>query len=150
LEWCTQVKIGETMTLAPEIMALLHQGRTLAARAIPRRKGWHAWIWVRPLMRCGRTFQQAIEEWTRTRHAAAQYDGTIQRFQVRYVELSDRHLEDRWFRDMDLAIRERPVVDEWQEVTTEVELAELLTSWGVDSCSLDDPMKVNYPDPPRV
>jgi hypothetical protein len=51
---------------------------------------------------------------------------------------------------MDLAIREWPVVDKWQEVTTEIELAELLTSLGVDSDSLDDPMKVNYPDPPKV
>ncbi len=133
----------------PEVMALLHQGCTLAARVPARREGWRAWVWLRPVMRCGRTFREAVREWTRTRYATGSYDEGIDRFQVRYVELSEWHLEERWILDMDIAIRERPIVDEWREVVTETELTELLAVWGVESGSLDDPARVNYPNPPR-
>jgi hypothetical protein len=101
-------------------------------------------------MRCGRTFKEAVHEWTRVGCASGPYDDTIERFQARYVEPSDWHLEDRWYWDMDVAIRPRPIVDEWREVVTEAQLAELLVAWGVDGSSLDHPERVHYPNPPRV
>jgi hypothetical protein len=136
------------MALPPEVLALLRQGRILAARVPARQEGWHAWVWVRPVMRCGRTFQDAVREWTRTRSAAGSHDETIDGFEVRYVELSDWHLDDQWLWDLDLAIRERPIVDEWRVIIAEAELAQLLAIWGVESESLDDPIRVDYPHPP--
>lgn len=138
------------MALPSEITALLLQGHTLAARVPLGREGWHAWAWVRPVMRCGHGFQEAVQDWTRTRQASGPYDDRIERFQVRYVELSDWHLDDRWFLDMDIAIHERPIRDDWREVSTEAEVAEVLAAWGVDSSLLDHPARVGYPDPPRM
>ncbi len=137
------------MALPSEIAMLLHQGRTLAVRVNVAREGWHAWAWVRPVMRCGSTFREAVEGWSRTRQSDGAYDDVIERFQVRYVELSDWHLDDRWFWDMDLAIRERPITDDWREVATEEELTQLLVGWGVDVSLLSEPTQVGYPDPPR-
>ena len=37
-----------------------------------------------------------------------------------------------WFWDLDLAIRERPIEDDWREVSTESELLEWLVSRQVD------------------
>ena len=42
--------------------------------------------------------------------ASGFYDETIVRFQVRYVELSDWHLADSWFFDLDIAIEQRPII----------------------------------------
>ena len=82
------------MAFPSDVATLLHQGHTLAARS-SWREGWHAWAWVRPVMRCGSTFREAVEEWSRTRQSDGAYDDCIERFQVRYVELSDWHLDDR-------------------------------------------------------
>src|SRR5205085_234262 len=97
------------MAIPPEMLSLLRQGEALAARAPALREGWSAWVWVRPLMRGGRTFRDAVRDWTLSRAASAPYDEEIERFEVRYVELSDWHLDDRWLMDLDVAIRERPI-----------------------------------------
>lgn len=86
--------------------------------------GGDAWICVKPV--AGRTYAQAIEEWTRTGLAKASYDDTIAHFIVRYFELSDWHLYDRWYFDLDLAIKEQPIVDELTTASDDMDLERLL------------------------
>jgi hypothetical protein len=98
-------------------------------------------------MLCGTTYAQMREEWTRERRAAGRYDDTIDFFRVRYVELTEWHLAWDW--DLDLAIRERPILDIDEIATTEEELERILARWLRDPAQLRAPASVHYPDPPR-
>ena len=143
------LSLGESaMALPQTVQALLHRGEVLAAELPARRDGWRAWICVKPVMKDGRTYAQAIEEWTRTRVAETLYDDTIAHFIIRYVELSEWHLDVRWYFDLDLAIRELPIVDEWTTASDETDLERLLGRWLPDAIRLQAPAAVDYPDPP--
>lgn len=74
------------MALPQRVKDLLHRGEVLAAEVPSERDGWRAWICVKPVMKAGRTYARAIEEWTRTRVADDSYDDTIAHFIVRYVK----------------------------------------------------------------
>ena len=137
------------MVLPERIETLLHRGEALAAELPRPRDGWRAWVWIKPMMKSGRTYAEALEEWTRTRVAQASYDGTISYFVVRYVELSEWHLDDRWYFDLDLAIKERPIVDKVTTASNQTELEHVLTQWLVDPTRLGSPSAADYPDPPQ-
>ena len=94
-------------------------------------------------MKAGRSYAQAIEEWTRTRVAEGSYDDTIAHFIVRHVQLSDWHLDDRWYFDLDLAIKERPIIDEWTTATDETDLVRLLKQWLPDATGLQAPSAID-------
>lgn len=138
------------MALPQRVNDLLHRGEVLAAEVPSERDGWRAWICVKPVMKAGRTYAQAIEEWTRTGMAEASYDDTIAHFIVRYVELSDWHLDDRWYFDLDLATKERPIVDELTTASDDMDLERWLKQWLPDAAGLQAPSAVDYPDPPLV
>src|SRR5687768_15777960 len=121
------------MRLPISVHTALHQGLELAAEIPCSRSGWHAWVWVRPILKCGKTLAQVQAEWTRTRLASRyDYDDTIERFEIRYAELSDWHLADEWATDLDLAIEQRPIVDNTTEVVDEAALVEVVSVWLSD------------------
>jgi hypothetical protein len=138
------------MVLPQKVKDLFHRGEVLAAEVTAERAGWRAWICVKPIMNAGRTYAQAIEEWTRTGVAEVAYDDTISHFIVRHVELSEWHLDDRWYFDLDLAIKERPIVDEWTTAADDTALEHLLKRWLPYADVLQAPRSVDYPDPPIV
>src|SRR4028119_398647 len=106
------------MRLPSTVYTLLHRGQELAAEVPCTRPDWRAWVWVCPIMKSGKTYAQVQEERTRTRLASS-YDDTIAHFQIRYVELSSWHLADEWVNDLDVAIKERPIVDKIFQVDDE-------------------------------
>lgn len=130
-----------------EILSLLREGRALAARVAVNQCDWSAWVYILPIMRGGRTLSQAREEWTRER-LATPFDGTIEYFNVRRVELYNWHLDDSRFFDLDDAIRERPITDIQQRADSQAALEEWLQKNGVERDSLADPAMVGYPYPP--
>jgi hypothetical protein len=131
------------MSLPPRISRTLHRGEELAAEVRASRPGWRGWVHVRPIMRCGRSFQDVLEEWTRTREAREPYDDTIDLFRVRYVELTDWHIAWDW--DIDLAIRERPILELEEVATTEEELEQILSRWLPDLSRLRWPGAARFP-----
>ncbi len=142
-------ELNNSMALPENVQTLLHRGEPLAAELPMPREGWRAWVWIKPVMKAGRTYAQTLEEWTRTGVARASYDETISHFIVRYVELSEWHLDDRWYFDLDLAIRDRPIVDRSTTASNEMELEQMLSQWLSDPTRLESPSAVDYPDPPR-
>ncbi|RYG75341.1 hypothetical protein EON80_01015 [bacterium] len=135
------------MSVPSSIATLLHRGKALAAEVHCQRPDWRAWVWVQPVMKNGKTLAQAQEEWTRTRSATL-YDDTIDFYRIRYVELSQWHLSDEWFWDLDIAIKERPIVDENRIAESEAALEEILSVWLPELSQLTTPGSVDYPDPP--
>jgi hypothetical protein len=125
-------------------------GESLEAEVTASRPGWRAWVVVEPVMRGGRSYKQALEEWTPTRVHATPYDPTIQWLEVRYVELSEWHLDERWRWDLDLAIRERPTIDQTARATTMDELERMLEARQVDPDTLCELRASDYPDPSRT
>ena len=59
-------------------------------------------------------------------------------------------MADRWYFDLDLAIKERPIVDEWTTASDDTDLERLLKQWLPDASALQAPAAVDYPDPPAV
>ena len=136
------------MVLPESVQTSLHRGEALAAELPRPRDGWRAWVWIKPIMKAGRTYAETLEEWTKTRVAHSNYDDTISYFVVRYVELSEWHLDDRWYFDLDLAIKERPIVDKLMRASDDTALERVLSQWLADPSRLGSPSAADYPDPP--
>jgi hypothetical protein len=134
-------------SLPHHIETQLKKGKDLASRVFCERDGWHAWVWVHPVMKSGQTWKQVQEERSRTRQAIP-YDDTIALYQVRLVELSDWHLTDEWLLDLDIAIQERPIVDENWEAPDVESLIKILFGLSVNFSRLRVPAAVDYPEPP--
>jgi hypothetical protein len=72
------------MSLPIKIKTALQQGNPLWAEAITNIAGWNAWVQIHPIMRGGRTYRQALDEWTSNRQANEPYDNTISSYNVVY------------------------------------------------------------------
>ena len=136
------------MHLPYHLKAILRTGNQVVAPVPIDRRGWYAWIWVSPKMRSGLTYRQQLEEWTRTRLADGMYDDIIESFQIRYTELSEWHLQEKWAWDLDAAMKERPVEDWILEVRDEDTLLRVLMSRLRHLDDLKRPDQVSYPFPP--
>lgn len=137
------------MPLPLKVDNALRLGQNLAAIVTTTRPDWHGWVWVNPVMKIGKTYAQYVSECTLKGVASGFYDETIVRFQVRYVELSDWHLADSWFFDLDVAIEQRPIIDESYEAKDRIELVQLLSRWITDLNALKPAFAVRYPYPPQ-
>ncbi len=125
--------------LPVEILTTLRYGEALAASVPASRAGWRAWVYVRP---------RFADSDTRTVFPLPMNDDTSVRFSARRVELSEWHLDERWYWDMDIAIRERPILDQTFECENEIELEKQLLAWSCKPASLKLPHHVGYPEPP--
>lgn len=67
-----------------KIKTALQKGNPLWAEAITNIAGWYAYVEIHPIMRGGRTYIQALDEWTSTRQANEPYDNTISSYNVVY------------------------------------------------------------------
>jgi hypothetical protein len=99
-------------------------------------------------MRCGLTYHEQLEEWTRTREALGRYDDEIASFTVRYTELSDWHLQPKWEWDLDISMSDRPVEDWFVAIPDKSTLVKFLALRLSDLNELRTPAEVDYPDPP--
>ena len=136
------------MALPVQVQNAFREGRALAAEIASPRAGWRAWVYVEPSMRGGKTYAEVLQEWTASREAGAAYDPAVAGYTIRYVELSDWHLSEEWYFDLDIAIRQRPIVDITIEVANDTELEGEITKWLDDVSLLRSPSAVDYPDPP--
>lgn len=130
------------MALPLRILNRLRLGGDIAAEIQATQAYYRAWIYAQPLQE--RTFQAARKRWT----LQGQYtpvDFTIRGYYVRYIELSEWHLE--WDDDLDYALQQRPTIDVQLCVRDEQALELLLSQWCQDFSILGLPQ--NYPDPPK-
>lgn len=131
------------MLIPQHILNRLHLGGDIAAEVQATQSEYRAWVYVQPLMEV--SFQEARKRWTLERRDQP-FDFTVKGFFVRYIELSEWHLERS--DDLDYALRERPTIDLQVCVRDEQTLEHLLSQWCRDFSTLGLPQ--NYPDPPRT
>src|SRR5579884_1902994 len=129
------------MSLPQHILNRLHLGGDIAAEVQAMQAEYRAWIYAEPLVET--SFQQARKRWTREREYQP-VDFSIKGYYVRYIELSEWHLE--WGYDLDYALRKRPTIDLQMCVRDEQALERLLSQWCHDFSALGLPQ--GYPDPP--
>lgn len=131
------------MALPQPILNHLHLGGDIAAEVQATRAEYRAWVYAQALMET--SFQKARERWTRERQYEP-IDLSIKGYYVRYIELSEWHLE--WGYDLDYALKERPTIDLQMCVRDEQALEDILSQWCHDFSTLGLPQ--SYPDPPRT
>lgn len=129
------------MSLPAGIRNTLRYGESLAATVPPLHSGWHAWVYVEP---------QINDTQDNTRFPLPLNKDARIKFSVRRVEISDWHLHDRWGWDMDVAIAERPILDEFIHAADEAALERVLAEWSCNPSDLKLPDQVGYPYPPRT
>ncbi len=112
------------MALPEHILNRLHLGGDIAAEVPATQAEYHAWVYVEPLMET--SFQEARERWTRERRYQP-FDFSLKGFFVRYIELSEWHLE--WGYDLDHALRKRPTIDLQMCARDEQALEHVLSQW---------------------
>ena len=130
------------MVLPLPILNRLHLGGDIAAEVQATQVGYRAWVYAQALMKT--SFHKAREHWMRQRQYQPA-DFSIKGYYVRYIELSQWHLE--WGYDLDYALKERPTIDLQMCVRDEQALEGLLSQWCHDFSTLGLPD--SYSDPPR-
>jgi hypothetical protein len=130
------------MAFPQPILSRLHLGGDIAAEVQATQPEYWAWVYVRPLMKT--SFPKARERWTRERQYQP-VDFSIKGYYIRYIELSQWHLE--WGYDLDYALRERPTIDLQMCVRDEDALEQILSQWCHDFSTLGLPQ--SYPEPPE-
>lgn len=131
------------MALPQQILNRLHLGGDIAAEVPASQAEYRAWVYVQPLMET--SFQKARERWTRERQYEP-VDFSIKGYYIRYIELSEWHLE--WDYDLDHALKMRPTIDLQMCVRDEEALEQLLSQWCQNFSMLGLPQ--SYPDPSRI
>ena len=128
------------MTLPSEVRNTLRYGESMAAEVPAKRDGGRAWVFVQP----------------RSPNETPEFPLTINgdcsslRFYARRFELSEWHLNARWYLGIDLAVQQRPIHDAEIEVRDEDELARQLHAWCCDPAELRLPELVDYPIVPPL
>jgi len=130
------------MALPQSILNRLHLGGDIAAEVPASQAEYRAWVYAQPLMET--SFQKARERWTRERRFEP-VDFSIQGYYVRYIELSEWHLE--WGFDLDRALERRPTIDLQMCVRDEEALESLLSQWCHNFSTLGLPRDYPYPPP---
>lgn len=132
------------MALPMRVLNRLRLGGSIEAEVPASQAEYYAWVYIQPLV--GISFQQARERWTLER-CYQPFDLSPKGFFVRYIELSEWHLE--WEDDIDYALEERrPMIDLQMCVWDEEALALLVSQWCHDFSTLRVPR--SYPDPPTI